>query len=73
MSSDVPPNPPQSIIDVTFGPLISGIWIQQLLLGFILAQMIDYYRTQFYKDEMFNKIVVTSLLFLNVFVGGTDL
>lgn len=46
--------------------------MQQLLLGYILAQMIDYYRRYYKTDGGFNKFVVTSLLVLNIFVGGTD-
>ncbi|KAJ7587010.1 hypothetical protein C8J56DRAFT_943389 [Mycena floridula] len=65
-------NPPQSVIELTFGPLVSGIWIQQLLLGFILAQMVDYYRVHYKKDSLFNKITVSLLLVLNLFIGGTD-
>jgi hypothetical protein len=66
-------NPPQEVIDLTVGPLVTGIWIQQLLLGFILAQMVDYYRTQFAKDDATNKLIVTMLLILNLLLGGTDL
>ncbi|KAE9398275.1 hypothetical protein BT96DRAFT_859329 [Gymnopus androsaceus JB14] len=65
-------NPPQEVIATTFGPLVSGIWMQQLLLGFILAQMVDYYRYHFQTDSIFNKTVVTLLLVLNLLLGGTD-
>lgn len=60
-------------IETSFGPLVSGIWVQQLLLGFILAQMVDYYRQQWQKDSIFNRIIVTLLLVLNILLGGTDL
>ncbi len=66
-------NPPQDVIELTFGPLIAGTWIQQLLLGFILAQMVDYYRMQFDDDSKFNRAIVSLLLFFNVLLGGTDL
>ncbi len=66
-------NPPQDVIELTFGPLIAGTWIQQLLLGFILAQMVDYYRMQFDDDSKFNRVIVSLLLFFNVLLGGTDL
>jgi hypothetical protein len=66
-------NPPQDVITLTFGPLVSGIWMQQLILGFILAQMVDYYRFQFATDDRLNKIIVTTLLVLNLLLGGTDL
>ncbi|KAF8902307.1 hypothetical protein CPB85DRAFT_1564660 [Mucidula mucida] len=65
-------NPPQDVIELTFGPLIAGTWIQQLLLGFILAQMVDYYRMQFDDDSKFNRAIVSLLLFFNVLLGGTD-
>lgn len=64
--------PAQAIINTTYGALVTGIWMQQLLLGYILAQMIDYYRRYYKTDGGFNKFVVTSLLVLNIFVGGTD-
>ena len=67
------PNPSQAVIEMTFGPLVSGIWIQQLLLGYVLAQMVDYYRTQFSEDSRFNKIIVSSMLFLNLLLCGNDL
>ena len=65
--------PPQETINATFGAMVSGIWIQQLFLGFILAQMVDYYRYHFLEDSIFNKTVVTSLLAFNLLLGGTDL
>ncbi|KAF9020969.1 hypothetical protein BDZ89DRAFT_258699 [Hymenopellis radicata] len=65
-------NPPQDVIEQTFGPLITGTWIQQLLLGFILAQMIDYYRMHFDDDSKFNRAIVSLLLLFNLVLGGTD-
>ncbi|KAE9401453.1 hypothetical protein BT96DRAFT_974734 [Gymnopus androsaceus JB14] len=65
-------NPPQEMINATFGAMVSGIWIQQLFLGFILAQMVDYYRYHFLEDSIFNKTVVTLLLAFNLLLGGTD-
>lgn len=73
MSTISVPNPPQDVIEKTFGPLISGTWIQQLLLGFILAQMMDYYRLQFETDSIFNRTIVTLLLVFNILLGGVDL
>ncbi|PBK75450.1 hypothetical protein ARMSODRAFT_970103 [Armillaria solidipes] len=65
-------NPSQSVINVTFGPLVTGVWMQQLLMGFILAQMADYYRDHFTHDTLFNKTIVSLLLFFNLFIGGLD-
>ncbi|KAK0469988.1 uncharacterized protein EV420DRAFT_1634385 [Desarmillaria tabescens] len=65
-------NPPQSVVNVTFGPLVTGVWMQQLLMGFILAQMADYYRDHFNHDTLFNKTIVSLLLFFNLFIGGLD-
>ncbi|KAK0223030.1 hypothetical protein IW262DRAFT_1458046 [Armillaria fumosa] len=64
--------PSQSVINVTFGPLVTGVWMQQLLMGFILAQMADYYRDHFTHDTLFNKTIVSLLLFFNLFIGGLD-
>ncbi|KAL1755383.1 hypothetical protein FB107DRAFT_290968 [Schizophyllum commune] len=64
--------PPQDVINTTYGALVTGIWIQQLFLGYILAQMIDYYRKFYHTDKKFNRIIVHALLFLNVFLGAID-
>jgi len=66
-------NPPAEIIELTYGPLVTGIWIQQLLFGYILAQMVDYYRMQWKADSVLNRTIVTTLLVLNTVLGGTDL
>ncbi len=42
-------------------------------MGFILAQMADYYRDYFTHDTLFNKTIVSLLLFFNLFIGGLDL
>ncbi|KIY64044.1 hypothetical protein CYLTODRAFT_425576 [Cylindrobasidium torrendii FP15055 ss-10] len=64
--------PSPKVVVETVGPLISGTWIQQLLLGFILAQMFDYYRDHYARDAVFNRYMVGLLLFFNLFIGGQD-
>lgn len=69
----LPPGVTQEVVELTFGPLVTGIWLQQLLFGFLVAQFVDYYRQQYNGDSKFNKIIVHSLVGLNLFIGAQDL
>jgi len=65
-------NPPQSVIADGFGPLVTGMMIQQLLFGILCSQMATYYRYHFSRDSTFYKTIVSTLAILNVVIGCLD-
>ena len=40
------PNPPQDVIETTYGALLSAMMVQQFLLGVVCVQIFDYYVSQ---------------------------
>jgi uncharacterized membrane protein YjjB (DUF3815 family) len=65
--------PPPSVVAAGFGPMVTGIMIQQLLLGVISSQTAQYWRQHYKQDTLFDKSIVISLAVLNVFIGVLDL
>lgn len=61
----VPAPPPALVIEQTFGPFVTGIMLQQLLMGVIVVQVYDYYRV-FTKDSPFYKSLVGVLFSVTV-------
>lgn len=39
--------PPEALIQATFGPFVTGIMLQMLLMGVITIQVYDYYVRSF--------------------------
>ncbi|KAK0231688.1 hypothetical protein EDD85DRAFT_956480 [Armillaria nabsnona] len=58
---------------VTLGPLAIACLLQQLLLGVILGQSFQYYAHSFVGDSFLNRFFITSLLILNLLIGGIDM
>ncbi|KAJ7507104.1 hypothetical protein B0H11DRAFT_2218933 [Mycena galericulata] len=65
-------NPPQSVIESTFGALVMGLWIQQFFLGLIALQAAQYYWHFSERDSKFYLWLVAALLILNVLEAGMD-
>lgn len=67
----VPAPPPLEIIEETFGPFVTGIMMQQLLMGVIIVQVYDYYRV-FTKDSTFYKSLVALMLAVTILQASMD-
>ncbi|KAJ6553799.1 hypothetical protein DFH09DRAFT_1495363 [Mycena vulgaris] len=65
-------NPPQSIINSTFGPLVAGLMIQQFFVGIITAQAGYYYSRFTQRDSKFYLWLVAVLLVFNALDAATD-
>ncbi|KAG8916767.1 hypothetical protein FRC01_002881 [Tulasnella sp. 417] len=67
----VPAPPPLEIIEATFGPFVTGIMMQQLLMGVVVVQVYDYYRV-FTKDSTFYKSLVALMLAVTILQASMD-
>ncbi|KAG9033008.1 hypothetical protein FRB95_000670 [Tulasnella sp. JGI-2019a] len=63
--------PPEEIIAATFGPFVTGIMLQMMLMGVIVVQVYDYYRV-FGNDPPSYKIVVGMLFGVTILQATMD-
>ncbi|EIM80471.1 uncharacterized protein STEHIDRAFT_150638 [Stereum hirsutum FP-91666 SS1] len=64
--------PPMSTVAIGFGPMVTGMMLQQLFLGVLSSQAAQYYSTYYAKDSVFTKTIVGSLVVLNIFLSCLD-
>ncbi|KAG8946247.1 hypothetical protein FRC04_011993 [Tulasnella sp. 424] len=57
--------PTSDVLVESVGPFVTGIMLQQMLMGVLVVQVYDYFRL-FSKDPPLNKVLVSSLLVVSV-------
>ncbi|KAJ7937663.1 hypothetical protein B0H13DRAFT_1456778, partial [Mycena leptocephala] len=65
--------PTQHMVSATFGAMLAGILIQQLLLGSIINQAYNYYYRFHDRDSMFYQYLVAALLTFNALQLAMDM
>ncbi|KAG8960327.1 hypothetical protein FRC00_000635 [Tulasnella sp. 408] len=63
--------PTSDVLVESVGPFVTGIMLQQMLMGVLVVQVYDYFRI-FSKDPLLNKALVSSLLLVSVFQTVLD-
>jgi hypothetical protein len=63
----------KALVDNFLGPIVTGIMIEQLLLGIICSQAVTYFRCHFSNDTSFCRSIVTCLVVSTAVLGILDL
>lgn len=63
--------PTNDVLVDSVGPFVTGIMLQQMLMGVLVVQVYDYFRL-FSKDPLLNKALVSSLLAVSIFQTVLD-